>query len=231
MRLESTSYCAAGLHRPTNQDRVVCFQRNDRGLFMVADGMGGHYDGALASETLRRNFSEWWEDSLIAPADFQTTLGQLDRVLQDCNAHIQAITPEGQLCGSTITLLWLQDGARALIQMGDSRCYQVTPGLLLGPKIVQLSRDDSDPSGKLTQAVGARAQCQYSLETGTLPKRALYALCSDGVYKYCAPAAWKRCMVQAFQGKDLDQAVQDAGESIRDGGAGDNYSIVLVRVS
>ncbi len=233
MSLSSVKICSAGLKRSVNQDRAVNLVRDECGLFLVADGMGGHYAGEKASQALANIYTEWWmqTSSSIASTDFETVTGQLKSVLAMCNRTIFESTPRGKICGSTLVLLLIVKDRFQLLTVGDSRCYQVTPSFI--PHIRQISLDDisteSGSVGKLTEAVGCRSVCRPLLQTGRCLPKTIFALCSDGVYKYCPPTVWKINLVGAALGGSLQKTAERISNGVQDNGAHDNYSLVLVR--
>lgn len=235
MSLQSFKICSAGLIRTVNQDRAANLTNGDCGLFLVADGMGGHYAGEIASKALLNSYSDWWIQtaSRVQSDDLQSLATQLKRVLIDCNRRIYESTPPDQICGSTLVLLFIQKGTYVLLSVGDSRCYQVsTRGVL--PQVRQLTRDDirTDKAnyGKLTQAVGSRPECTCFLEMGRVPLGTIFALCSDGIYKYCEGLFWSRSLIGAFLSGNLAKTASRISQYVQENGAGDNYSLVLVRV-
>lgn len=233
MGLAYASCCETGLKRTVNQDRTVVLEGDGRGLFLVADGMGGHSEGERASGTLRAGFTDWWSRA-SQQLDFETAVAELKTVLQKCNSEIRFMTPPGVVCGSTLTLLWLQNGKYALFHVGDSRCYQVTASLLGQPKVSQLTTDDvsrdGTHTGMLLRAVGVSEECRFSLQSGPLPKRAVFALCSDGVYKYCEEVFLSRSLIRCFRGRDLAEERDRIAQHVLSRGAGDNYSLILIRL-
>lgn len=234
MGLTSLKICCAGLRRPVNQDRAINLVYADCGLFLVADGMGGHFAGERASQALMDYYANWWVrvSGTVAAMDFSAIVEELQCVLSKCNEEIFRNTPAGKICGSTLILLFLQKEKYALLSVGDSRCYRVTAGIL--PMVRQISVDDVSPrpqdKQKLTQAVGCREHCTGRLQTGKAAEGTVFALCSDGIYKYCPSSSWKRCLSHAFRTGKLDKAMERISGCVQDHGAEDNYSLVLVRV-
>ena len=121
-----------GLVRSSNQDSLlVCLQQ---GLFAVADGMGGHNGGdiasALAVETVKQCL-EAQKPSLIA----------MEQAVQQANTAIrqrQDAQPELSGMGTTFTGIWEDKESIYLVHVGDSRAYLLQDG-----KLVQLTQDHS----------------------------------------------------------------------------------------
>lgn len=232
MELTYSACCETGLKRVINQDRIAILQREERALFLVADGMGGHSEGERASETLRAGFTDWWSRA-PQQLEFCSAVSALKAVMCDCNSEIRLRTMPGQICGSTLTLLWLQEGNYALLHVGDSRCYQVTATFLRVPRVTRLTVDDVSNqdanAGKLLRAVGVTAECQCSLQTGPILPKTMFALCSDGVYKYCEEKILHQSLIRCFRGADLELEKDRIMRHIFNCGAGDNFSLVFVR--
>lgn len=237
MMLKSICICECGMVRSVNQDRAGAFFLGGDGLYLVADGMGGHYAGEKASEAILTAFSDWWEAYLAAPQrpGFPQAVEQFRDIIHQCNDQIRRSTPPGQICGSTLVMLWLSGGDYAIFSVGDSRCYQISrQGLLTS--VVQMTTDDTvrdgvekRHQGKLLQAVGAVERCEVSLQTGQAAQNRIFALCTDGVYKACSPKVWKQAMRGAAFGATLQQTGAEIVQEIKRNGAPDNYSLVLVK--
>lgn len=229
-----------GAHRAVNQDRAGHFYRGDYGLYVVADGMGGHYSGDKASQTVLSAIESWWGTFLSAPQrpGFIQSTEQLRQLLSQCHTEIERITPSGQVCGTTVVLLWLYKEEYALFSAGDSRCYQIRRRWPLPVQFIQLTHDDvvsadapggARNAGKLMRALGCGTNGSVTLQTGRLSRGSIFLLCSDGVYKACPPDSLAAIMRQAGSidlldiGNQIDQAVEK-------GGARDDHSMVLVEV-
>lgn len=124
-----------GRVRKKNEDSFLVDEA--LGLYAVADGMGGHQAGevasALALETVR---------AAIAAADTNDAESSLALAIEEANRRVFAESlarGHAQGMGTTLTLLWLVDAERAIVgHVGDSRIYR-----LRGSDWVQLSHDHS----------------------------------------------------------------------------------------
>lgn len=61
MKIEFIEYSSPGLVRKNNQDSIFAKAKGEYGLFVVADGMGGHEHGEIASARLTEAFVKWWK--------------------------------------------------------------------------------------------------------------------------------------------------------------------------
>ncbi len=252
IRLICDGFSEAGMRRSQNQDAVGIFTQADRGLFLVSDGMGGHSDGQRASREIRMACQRWWEQHLDCfpegtEPNFQQTVEELKTILAAASRKIWEETKQEEICGATVVLLWICKTSYALLWSGDSRCY-LAQSRLLGAKVRQLTIDDvwenqpeqreqyardkiySHPNfGKLIRAAGVSGNFTCTLQTGVLDGNRLFALCSDGVYKYMAPGRLEAVLKAALRADDFEEAFQKIRDMVYENQAPDNLSCVFVR--
>lgn len=219
----------AGKVRERNEDAFLDLP--ERGLWAVADGMGGHQNGALASRLIVESLAD------LPPAgSFDQRLSLLRSCLHEVNRRLGAdltlaCGASDSVMGSTVVAVLADAQRAACIWAGDSRCYLWRSG-----RLYQLSRDHSlaqqlmeergltaaeasrHPAAQaLTRAVGASLTLQLdTVELEVLAGDALL-LCSDGLYQSltpdqlaaalnlgCAPLAVRRLFDQALQGPAKD---------------------------
>lgn len=157
----------------------------DLGLYVVADGMGGHDDGDRAAEVAIAGLMEAVR-SLAAPGSAARD-AVLQLAMQEANVRVFEMAapcgcgatepPHKMSCnartpGTTLTALWLTQGSAWIAHVGDSRAYHVIGGVAR-----QLTEDHGNGWG-LTQYVGRMTEPQI---LGPLPPSGQYLLCSDGL--------------------------------------------------
>src|SRR5262249_24605129 len=150
--------------------------RTDVGLWAVADGMGGHEAGDLASQTLVESL-----DAIEQPEAAADLLEQCEAQIRHANQRIMAISRSrnGATIGTTAAILLVRNAHYACLWAGDSRIYLVSNG-----SIRQLSRDHTEveelvatgtlsreqaekwPSNIITRAVGVAEQVELEIATG-----------------------------------------------------------------
>lgn len=178
-----------GCVRQINEDR--CFVAADLGIFAVADGMGGHEAGEIASAAIVEALASIGR--AVSAADLLARLE--DRVVR-ANAAVHALGQRrGGTIGSTLAVLLAYEGDFACLWSGDSRVYRIRDGA-----IRQLSRDHTEALALLeqgllspeqartwprrnviTQAIGVRAEPELEIEHGVLQPGDRFVLCSDGL--------------------------------------------------
>lgn len=231
--------CAGASHigqvRRNNEDAILLRTDERGGLFLVADGIGGREHGELVSAMLRERYSQWWQDRFLQDPgmSFPDAIGELKGVLLRVNREV--VDRFGPLqAGSTLVLLLLMGKNCLYLSAGDSRIYlarrlsfqQVTVDDTVGNSAGAQRQADR---GKLMGAVGIREQPEFSVRTDTLQKGDRFFLCSDGVYRYLDANRLSRRLLLGWP--QPEQLIQDFSREIEQNGAGDNYSLIYVRVS
>ena len=230
--VHSVARTHVGRIRTINEDRV--FDSASRGLWAVADGMGGHSAGDIAAQTIVDSLRALADDSARFDSDaIETALAAAG---QQIHAKAAGST---RVSGSTIVALHIDGSDGTLFWAGDSRAYRARAG-----RIDQLSRDhslvqDLVDSGALapamadrhpqahviTRALGASANVATERRAITIEPGDLYLLCSDGLTRGHADPA-----LLAYLGNSLDQIAEELlGDALASGGA-DNISLVLVAI-
>ena len=124
-----------GKVRARNEDAFLALP--EQGLWVVADGMGGHQNGALASRLIVEQLAE------PSAGDLPQRLDELRKRLHSLNRRLgQELTVTAAhpdpVIGSTVVALLIEGDRAACVWAGDSRCY-----LWRGSRLYQLSRDHS----------------------------------------------------------------------------------------
>ena len=188
----SASRTDAGSVRDRNEDAVL--DRPDVGLWAVADGMGGHIRGDLASRAIVDRLA-----ALHAPRTLSQFVTAVEIGLLEVNANLRKLAESSlpRTIGSTVVTLMLRGDYGVCMWAGDSRAYRLRKG-----ELVQLTQDhalvedlvengfldrsqaDSHPQAHLvTRAVGASNALELDLEIFDVRERDMFILCSDGLNK------------------------------------------------
>jgi type VI secretion system protein ImpM len=211
-----------GRVRRTNQDAFI--ERTEIGVWSVADGMGGHEHGEIASRMIC--------DALAALVPGETLRGTVDAITQQLG-HINEYlyrtmanaTNPGQ-SGSTVVVLVTRGTRCAVLWVGDSRIYR-----LRGGELVQLTRDHvaeadggSDDSHAISRAVGGDPTLDVDVAYHSVHPGDRYLLCSDGLNHEIADEA----IAQQLSEPDLMQCVQGLIAAALRAGGMDNVSVIVV---
>jgi serine/threonine protein phosphatase PrpC len=229
--LSSTSRTHVGHVRQVNEDRVL--DRPERGLWAVADGMGGHRGGDIAAEIAIGALKKLADDP--APIGGEAILAALDRA----NGEIlQRGAAAGGVIGSTIVALHIADGRAHLFWAGDSRAYkadvqgwrQVTSDHSLVQQLLDAGAIDREQAARhprahvITRALGVEPTIEIEAVSFAVAAGDILLLCSDGLSRAADAASFGDMPASGDAAADrmLTEALR------RDGS--DNISFVLVTI-
>ncbi|HXC74327.1 MAG TPA: protein phosphatase 2C domain-containing protein [Sphingomicrobium sp.] len=236
MSFECVSRSDVGLRRKVNEDSILV--RTERGLWAVADGMGGHDAGDVASamvaEALQRLPIIYGLEQLVDAAIEE--LRQVNRRLIDLarsGGHERTI-------GTTVVALAIADGHFHCFWAGDSRAYRVRDGA-----IRRISRDHSlvqdlvdagmlaanEAEGHvnanvITRAVGVAEVLDVDSSTGDALSGDLFLLASDGLTRVVDDQE----ILAQLAAKSPDDAADALVDMVLARGAPDNVSLIITRV-
>lgn len=236
MKIEYASVCDIGKCRKENQDAVYTKTGDGWGIFVVADGMGGHSEGGRASTAIVEAFELWIENiqTRALECEISFLFSELRRVLSEVNDMIFADTEAGKLCGSTAVVLLVIREIYILLSVGDSRCYELKKGFP-GSTLNQLSTDEictvpGKDYGKLLNAVGTEVPLKCRLISGEVKKKHIFFLCSDGVYKFCSEKELLN-ILKNIKGNFSEAVTAKIKKLVYQKGAKDNFTAIIVAVS
>ncbi len=222
-----------GLRRARNEDTY--YADAGLGLFLVADGMGGHQHGEVASALVRD-----------AVADLVTRGHSLVEAIKGADERLMAQARgnrDALPMGTTIAALRLSTAGYEVAWVGDSRVYlwknglkQISHDHSLVQELVAAGTLDAAQAARhpqrnvITQALGITGveQLHIGLARGKLEPGMAFLLCSDGLTEEVDDAAIARIVERR------DLAVQECVDHLLlaalDGGGSDNVTVVLARI-
>jgi serine/threonine protein phosphatase PrpC len=222
--------------RKHNEDAYLC--RPEIGLWVVADGMGGHQAGDFASHAIIQSLEEM-ED----PLDGVQFISGVRQRLAEVNDQLLAEAASrgnGAVIGSTVVALLTFGSYFACVWAGDSRLYRLRDGAFL-----QMNRDHSQvqemvdagllapelaedhPLGNvITRAVGVHETLELDKVTDQLIPGDLFLLCSDGLSKTADGSDILRILTET----ELADAPERLIEAALAAGGNDNVTVIMVRV-
>ncbi|MGE6461887.1 PP2C family protein-serine/threonine phosphatase [Pseudoalteromonas tetraodonis] len=190
----SSSYAIThrGAVRQLNEDAHV--EINSHNLWVVADGMGGHEAGEVASQlvvdVIRTHVEKFKREDLNV-SDIVKAIEDANKQLTEYSAHYLS----NKTAGSTVTALFVKNERYYILWVGDSRAY-----LLRNSKLTQVSRDHSQVndlidegvisveeaknhplSNVITRAVGVMDEVKVDVVEGDINTGDIFLLCSDGL--------------------------------------------------
>lgn len=240
-----------GRVRSSNEDAL--FWSTALGLFIVADGMGGHNAGEVASQltvdTIRDYIARAETDPDttmpfgIDPA-LSMTGNRVATAIRLANTHVFSTSeanPAYAGMGTTVCVALIREDRMTFAGVGDSRIYSWLNGTLtqltqddswverLRAEHPHLSEDDlaSNPLRHvLTNVIGARPDTDVRVEERTLTNGELLLLCSDGLYGPLDTATLTACLRKETP---LDVKAQELLLAALDAGSRDNATVLLVQ--
>ncbi len=250
-----------GMVRNANQDAILTFfvsQGNadnvpDLGLFVVADGMGGHHDGEKASAIAANVVAEQVTRKIFLPtlgqeqkansAEQPTVSEILVEAVKTANEVVVKSIPEG---GTTITAAAVIGDLAYIVHVGDSRAYliskergpqyeieQITRDHSLVQRLIELDQLTPDEAAQhpqknvLYRAIGQSDSLEVDTITRRLPADSYLLLCSDGLWNMVPEEKLLEAITSAASPQlACDRLVALANEA----GGSDNISAILLRV-
>ena len=220
-----------GKLRKNNQDAVIL----GNGLAGVADGMGGHKGGEIASAGLRESLLRETRDR---KADRDTLRNAVKTANHDIWEQQEADASLTGM-GTTLTVVWPTPDEMIIGQVGDSRAYLLRDG-----ELTQVTEDHSmvaDMVRKgvlteeqaachpmrnyITRAVGTEEDVEIDLSMHDRKHGDRWLICSDGMYGMVT----KGEMLQLMQTENLEEAAEKMLQAALAGGGRDNISLVLLQ--
>lgn len=239
--LKSFGHTDVGLKRQKNEDSFLI---NDSiGLFLVADGMGGHKGGDMASSMAVEIMQSCFDLELKKPATFSPRDCLIDGYLQASQqifhkSHIEQ--PELQGMGTTLVSAFYHAGTLYIGNVGDSRAY-----LIRDEKIWQLTEDHSllnehiragfirdndiaqfQAKNVITRSVGFEREAICDVIERRVQPGDRYMMCSDGL----SGLVKIEKILELAKNPDIQTAVTSCVEEAKKNGGDDNITVVMVDI-
>lgn len=221
-----------GRVRMRNEDAFL--SRSECGLWLVADGLGGHSRGDKASQAIVAALK------LFAPSEtIEQDLINIDQALQQAHEQCREMFANKKV-GSTVALLYARAGYAYLLWAGDSRIY-----LLRDQTLKQLTEDHSVAQEKvnkgeltpeeaqdhqsahvLTRALGVHSNLSLQAACLKVQKGDRYLLCSDGAYLYANESEITVMLLEECLAMSSEAFIHQA----LNGGGRDNVTAIVLEV-
>jgi PPM family protein phosphatase len=250
IRIEAAGLTDVGRQRRHNEDNVLVAPKV--GLFLVADGMGGHSTGhvasALAASSMQTFFDSTESGQLPSPIPTDETnlprgAARLVQGVRKANRDVYEVSStrkENRGMGSTIVAIHFDGADLHIAHVGDSRCYRIRDN-----DIEQITRDHSLindalalkpdltqeglarlPKNVITRALGMKDAVKVDVQTVHVEPEDMFLLCSDGLTGMIN----NEQILEVFSlTNDLDEACELLIAMANEAGGTDNISALLVR--
>ena len=226
-----------GKARKLNEDSMLV--RPDVGMWAVADGMGGHEAGDVASQMVVSTLNE-----IQLGSSLEKYINDIEDALVNVNKKLIEIAHQGEkptTCGSTVVVMLAYEKYCAFLWAGDSRLYRIRDN-----KIIQLTTDhsqvqlyveqgliskeeaESHPhANMITRAVGATEDFVLDVDMQEMEKGDRYLLCSDGLTKHIPDLDFEKMLAKG----DVENKCSELIDLTLARGAKDNVTAVLVDIT
>ena len=251
-RVISAGLTDVGRRRQNNEDSFAC--SNELGLYVVADGMGAHAAGEVASSTavsvivdfafrcLAKGDAPW-------PADLDPTLEAYEKVLvggilsaNRCLCALSRESADYNGMGTTVAGIILNATNAYAVHVGDSRIYLFRDGTLrqltsdhtwVNEQVKRQLLTPEEARGHrwrnvITRALGNTDDLQVDSTRVEMLPGDCFLLCSDGLTNMLHDAAIEQALAEA--GADLEATGRQLVDMANEAGGDDNITLVLVRI-
>jgi len=226
--------------RPLNEDSFLADAA--RGIFAVADGVGGAEAGEVASQTAVEVLDEAFRHRVSDGEDVEDLM---ELAIQRANSSIHQMAaehPRFSMMATTIVSLHVEGNRATIGHVGDSRLYRISPD-------GRLHRETKDHSvveeevraGRMTpeqalnhpsknvisRALGAEASVEVDMKTIEVADGTTFLLCSDGITRHIPDNELRQLLTS---GPNLDQTCEEMKRRCYERGAEDNLTAVIVQV-
>lgn len=224
-----------GTVRPLNEDAFS--SQPEIGLWTVADGMGGHDAGSVASQLIVNSLQK-----LTVINNLDTFVNNIEDSIIEANLQLLAYSKEqlnGRIIGSTFVSLLIKGSVGVCLWAGDSRLYRYRHNKLTAitedhSHVAELIKQGLISSQEaaihpernvITRAVGTSDRIDVDIEVFELNVGDQFLLCSDGLYN----AVCDLDMVNCLNEHRLENAVSKLIQTALENKASDNVSVIVVK--
>lgn len=232
-----------GLVRQNNEDAVRILY--DEPLFLLADGMGGHLAGEVASRETVERLSTYFLENI---SRFHQGISQctflLKRLIQQVNEEVHRLSKSNPACtgmGTTLCCLYFHPEGLICAHVGDSRVYQwrknklrqITKDHSLLRELIDLGQLNEQQAGEfhykniITKAIGTENEIDPTMNIFSVEEEDIYMMCSDGLSDLVPFDVIEDLMNHHTSDEIAVRLVEQAKLN----GGYDNISIVLVKVN
>lgn len=249
--IQHAAQTSPGHYKTQNEDAYGVFEELD--LFVLADGMGGHAGGKIASSWAIQLIFEFYQKTKLAPVDelcppvpnCSEEENQLRCALQVANHHIfqcAETIPGYKGMGTTLVVVLIKNQKIYIAHVGDSRVYRIRNGYIealtqdhslledykrIYPHLSRAEENQFPLRHIVTRALGLEATLQPEVRIETIQPEDRFLICSDGLNRMIPDEEILSLVLQA--GFDLQQGVADLVAAANNQGGLDNITVVLMQ--
>lgn len=237
MKLVGTS--DVGMLREINQDSFLMLENKEKEIiaFGVADGLGGHNAGELASALCMDILREYFN---ISNKFYEEMKKEVKGIIEYANKRILDFANENKEAagmGTTLTLCIYHEGECFIVHIGDSRCYKINKDeikqitvdhslvshMVASGEITKEEAEHHPNRNIITNALGTQEEFFIDTYVEKLKKGDIILICSDGLSEHVENEEIK----EIVNSNDLDTAKHLLIDRANENGGSDNITVVL----
>ncbi len=235
-----------GMLRKNNEDTIYFTNEkigNVDNLYILADGMGGHASGEVASSELAKVYCKYLCENDTITNDYEK---YLEKALVYSNNKLHTMSKKDPLLagmGTTATILTIKNNIGIIVHVGDSRLYVVRNGKLYQQTVDHTYVYELFKKGKITEeelrthpnrnlitrAIGIKEEVKIDKLSIDLDEVNYILLCSDGLNSMVTDEEILDIILSNKE-KDLDIISKMLVDKANDEGGNDNVSVILIKL-
>lgn len=231
-----------GLSRENNQDSLFVSDKVNLPLFIVADGMGGHNAGEIASNIAVETIKDMFINNIDILKFKENIIKTIKDSVLEANKKIyfkSLCTPECSGMGTTLTMSYIDDTEIYIGHIGDSRAY-----IIKNSQIQQITEDDSlvnelikngsitkeeakthPQRNVITKALGTSIDIEVNIQTIEYKSGDILIICSDGLSNMVK----ENSMLGIIESEDVSVACEKLIELAKENGGSDNITLIIIK--
>ena len=233
-----------GLVREINEDsyNVIAGGADTPYAFIIADGMGGHNCGEIASRAAVEYISNSIAQDSRRFLPAEKCEAELRKLVEDTNSAVYQKSlerPETNGMGTTLTMAVIVDTSIAVAHVGDSRLYLIRAGniqqmtedhsyieaLVKNGTITRKEAEHHPRKNIITRAVGCLPELEVDILSLTVEKNDIFILCTDGLTNMLGEGE----IAEKVRNSEPDVACSQLIEAAKKQGGEDNITVIVIK--
>jgi serine/threonine protein phosphatase PrpC len=233
-----------GLIRELNEDsfKIIVGDNSCYFAFIVADGMGGHKCGELASRVAVEYISDSIEQASQNLAFPEKRSEALKRIVEGTNAAVYQKSlelPEASGMGTTLTMAVVTQSDITVAHVGDSRLYivrdenirQITEDHSYIEELIKkgtITRDEAENHPQkhiITRAIGSSLEIDIDITNMTIDSGDIFVLCTDGLTNMVSSEQ----ILKTVKENEPEEACEQLVEAAKRNGGDDNITVIVIK--
>ena len=233
-----------GLVRDTNEDscNIIPGDREVPYVFIVADGMGGHNCGEIASNMAVEYISEYFTKNSVSFLDAGDCGSTLKNLVEAANREVwrkSLESPETNGMGTTLTMAVIVDNTVTVAHVGDSRLYLIRSGnmrkvtddhsyieeLVRKGSLTKEEAENHPGKNIITRAIGSSPELEVDILSLTMEANDIMILCTDGLTNMLC----ENEICETAGGAEPEAACEQLIEAANKHGGEDNVTVIIIK--